>query len=646
MPSKKAIIRAVLAVALLLLGTAVTGIPAEPVGLWAETEVITERVSVASDGTQGDGGSDDPSASANGRYVAFQSLSDNLVSADTNYCKDVFVHDCETGQTTRVSVASDGTQGNDDSEFPSISADGRYVAFASAASNLVSGDTNGTWDVFVHDRETGQTTRVSVASDGTQGKDLSYYFPSISADGRYVAFVSWASNLVSGDTNGTPDVFVHDRETGQTTRVSVASDGAQGNRESCTHPSISADGRYVAFDSLASNLVSSDTNGDWDVFVHDRETGQTTRVSIASNGTQGNGYSLWPFISADGRDVVFQSSASNLVTGDTNDCDDVFVHDCETEQTTRVSVASDGMQGDGSSSFSPISADGRCVTFMSRASNLVSSDTNGDWDVFVHDRETGQTTRVSIASNGTQGNGMSRNPSISADGRYVAFGSEASNLVSSDTNGCRDVFVHDREATPAPTSTPTHTPTNTPTHTPTATNTPTGTPTNTPTPTSTFAPAPMPYGVTINDGALSSDSTEVTLTLMAPAGTTEMMISNDGGFVGAQWEPYATHKEWQITQYGAYVIPRTVYAKYKDAEGVISSVYQDDIVLDVSEPTKPIGGIIVPIAKLELLRVNLSDLPVAVVAALREDWRLAISAMIVLVSLGTSIWKTWRNRRH
>ena len=528
MPSKKAIIRAVLAVALLLLGTAVTGIPAEPVGLWAETEVITERVSVASDGTQGDGGSDDPSASANGRYVAFQSLSDNLVSADTNYCKDVFVHDCETGQTTRVSVASDGTQGNDDSEFPSIS----------------------------------------------------------------------------------------------------------------------ADGRYVAFDSLASNLVSSDTNGDWDVFVHDRETGQTTRVSIASNGTQGNGYSLWPFISADGRDVVFQSSASNLVTGDTNDCDDVFVHDCETEQTTRVSVASDGMQGDGSSSFSPISADGRCVTFMSRASNLVSSDTNGDWDVFVHDRETGQTTRVSIASNGTQGNGMSRNPSISADGRYVAFGSEASNLVSSDTNGCRDVFVHDREATPAPTSTPTHTPTNTPTHTPTATNTPTGTPTNTPTPTSTFAPAPMPYGVTINDGALSSDSTEVTLTLMAPAGTTEMMISNDGGFVGAQWEPYATHKEWQITQYGAYVIPRTVYAKYKDAEGVISSVYQDDIVLDVSEPTKPIGGIIVPIAKLELLRVNLSDLPVAVVAALREDWRLAISAMIVLVSLGTSIWKTWRNRRH
>ena len=350
--------------------------------------------------------------------------------------------DSTTGTTTRVSVASDGEQGNSSSYDSSISADGRYVAFESSASNLVSGDTNGAYDVFVHDRQTGQTTRVSVASDGSQGNDGSED-PSISADGRYVAFVSYASNLVSGDTNVDADVFVHDRQTGQTTRVSIASDGNQGNGE-CWYTSISADGRYVAFDSWASNLVSGDTNGTRDVFAHDRQTGQTTRVSVASDGNQGNSWSYYPSISADGRYVAFYSWASNLVSGDTNDEHDIFVHDRQTGQTTRVSVASDGSQGNGSPYQPSISADGRYVAFHSYASNLVSGDTNGAWDVFVHDRQTGQTTRVSVASDGSQGNDWSLRPSISADGRYVAFMSSASNLVSGDTNGAYDVFVHDR----------------------------------------------------------------------------------------------------------------------------------------------------------------------------------------------------------
>jgi Tol biopolymer transport system component len=403
----------------------------------------TERVSVASDGTQGDGGSYRPSISADGRYVAFESVSGNLVNGDTNGENDVFVHDRQTGQTTRVSVASDGTQGNDGSNSISISADGRYVAFRSHASNLVSGDTNGTGDVFVHDRQTGQTTRVSVASDGTQGNGLSSYnsSPSISADGRYVAFNSEASNLVSGDTNGTTDVFLHDRQTGQTTRVSVASDGTQGNSPAY-RPSISADGRYVAFESYASNLVSGDTNSTWDVFVHVQQTGQTLRVSVASDGTQGSGLSFYPSFSADGRYVAFISEASNLVSGDTNGTRDIFVHG-QTGQTTRVSVASEGAEGNGVSEVPSISADGRYVAFVSNASNLVSGDTNSIWDVFVHDRQTGQTIRVSVASDGTQGNGSSILPSISADGRYVAFESDASNLVSGDTNGYTDVFVHD-----------------------------------------------------------------------------------------------------------------------------------------------------------------------------------------------------------
>jgi Tol biopolymer transport system component len=413
----------------------------------------TTRVSVASDGTQGSGGdSIRNSISADGRYVAFSSDASNLVSGDTNGTSDVFVHDRQSGQTTRVSVASDGTQGNSLSGSPSISADGRYVAFLSGASNLVSGDVNGYWDdVFVHDRQTGQTTLVSVASDGTQ-ESLFSDQPSISADGRYVAFESLASNLVSGDTNSEWDVFVHDRQSGQTTRVSVASDGTQGNSGSFS-PSISADGRYVEFLTDASNLVSGDTNGYTDVFVHDRQSGQTTRVSVASDGTQGAGSSFYAAISADGRYVAFDSDANNLVSGGTSQWEGIFIHDQQTGITTCVSIASDGTQGDSLSSKPSISADGRYVAFLSQASNLVSGDTGGYGhdDVFVHDRQSGETTRVSIASDGTQGNypHWNTNPSISADGRYVAFSSDASNLVSGDTNGVYDVFVHENGALPA-----------------------------------------------------------------------------------------------------------------------------------------------------------------------------------------------------
>jgi Tol biopolymer transport system component len=426
-----------------------------PAGSVRATPGNTTRVSVATGGGQANFDSFDPSISADGRYVAFTSNATNLVSGDTNGDWDIFVHDRQTGQTTRVSVATGGGQANLASLDPSISADGRYVAFVSAATNLVSGDTNNFQDIFVHDRQTGQTTRVSVASDGTQANGHSYD-PSISADGRYVAFASLASNLVSGDTNGAWDVFVHDRQTGETTRVSVASDGTQAiGFFFGSSPSISADGRYVAFDSWATNLVSGDTNDKPDVFVHDRQTGQTTRVSVSSDGTQANNGANYPSISADGRYVAFESSSTNLVSGDTNSVTDIFVHDRQTGQTTRVSVSSDGTQANGgpgwSGKTSSISADGRYVAFHSYADNLVSGDTNSATDIFVHDRQTGVTTRVSIASDGTQANGFSSSPSISADGRYVAFMSGATNLVSGDTNNARDVFVHGREGNIAPT---------------------------------------------------------------------------------------------------------------------------------------------------------------------------------------------------
>jgi len=410
---------------------------------------VTERVSVASDGTQGNDWSSPHSISADGRYVVFISGATNLVVGDTNESWDIFVHDRVIGETTRVSVASDGTEGNDTSGFgglTTISGDGRYVAFDSLATNLVVGDTNGYSDVFVHDRETGETTRVSVASDGTQGNGFSFC-PSVSADGRYVAFESNATNLVEGGTNGYENIFVHDRVTELTTLVSVASDGTQGDYSSVI-PSISADGRYVAFFSWATNLVAGDTNGFEDIFVHDRVTGKTTRVSVASDGTQGNSISSSPSISADGRYVAFDSVSTNRVVGDTNGSCDIFVHDRVTVETTRVSVASDGTEGNDSSGLymgTTISEDGRYVAFYSDASNLVLGDTNGYGDIFVHDRVTGDTTRVSVASDETQGDGDSRCPSISADGRYVAFDSYASNLVVGDTNDTTDIFVRDRE---------------------------------------------------------------------------------------------------------------------------------------------------------------------------------------------------------
>jgi Tol biopolymer transport system component len=305
--------------------------------------------------------------------------------------------------------------------------------------------------VFVHDRKTGLTTRISVDSAGEEatGETFGSSEPSISDSGRFVAFSSFAGNLVPGDTNGTFDIFVHDRKTGVTTRVSVDSAGDESNGDSVT-PSISAFGRFVAFRSFASNLVPDDTNGVSDIFVHDRQTGVTTRVSVDSAGNESNGVSDAPSISGDGRYVAFQSDATNLVPGDTNRVANIFVHDRKTGLTTRVSRDSAGGQPNGPSVAPSISANGRFVAFGSSATNLVPGDTNGVSDIFIYDRKTGITTRASVDSSGQEATGGTRfgigslGASISANGRRVAFTSFASNLVPEDANGTFDVFVHDR----------------------------------------------------------------------------------------------------------------------------------------------------------------------------------------------------------
>jgi hypothetical protein len=353
---------------------------------------------------------------------------------------DTFVN--AIGKTSRVSVSSSGVQGNYYSASPSINEDGRWVAFSSGSTNLVDDDTNEKEDIFLHNQVTGITTIVSTSSDGVIGNGLSWY-PSITADGSMISFSSFASNLVSNDTNSHWDVFIKEPETGETTIASISTDGERGNGDSWIS-SISADGRFVAFESYASNLVTEDTNTVEDIFLHDQQTGATIRVSVSTTGEQGNKSSNQPSISANGQFVAFHSDASNLVLGDTNTKFDVFLHDRNTGETTRISVSSSGEEGNSDSFHPSVSADGRYVAFYSRASNLVNNDLNGYADVFVHDCQTGETTLISVSSTGAAGNKDSLLPSISADGRFVSFESAATNLVSGHSYGYDDIFVHDQ----------------------------------------------------------------------------------------------------------------------------------------------------------------------------------------------------------
>ncbi|GAA4703692.1 hypothetical protein Prum_021440 [Phytohabitans rumicis] len=400
-----------------------------------------ERVSVSTGGGQADGDSAFQAISANGRFVAFDSFGSNLVPQDTNGALDVFVRDRRAGTTERVSVSGTGQQGGGDSYGPAISADGRYVAFGSFA-DLVPGDINGIPDIFVRDRLAGTTTQVSVSSSEVPA-DYESRFPAISADGRYITFSSSAGNLVRGDTNEAMDVFVRDRLAGTTTRVSVSSTGGQADGIS-DDAAISANGRFVTFATDAANLVRGDTNDNTDVLVRDRLAGTTTRVSVSSSGGQANAYNVDPVISADGRYIAFESYAANLAGGDTNDTPDIYVHDRWARSTTRVSVSSTGEQPDRFAGGASISANGRWVLFYSDASNLTPAGGDGLAGAFVRDRLAGTTTRVTPLNPGWESETESIYlAKISADGRSIVFTTAAANLVPDDTNDRYDVFARD-----------------------------------------------------------------------------------------------------------------------------------------------------------------------------------------------------------
>jgi Tol biopolymer transport system component len=411
------------------------------VGLLAGGCTWITRASVDTTGGDAFGGGGVPLLSGDGRYVAFGSNGRDLVPGDANDAFDVFVRDLQTNTTTRVSIDRHGRDADSDSFARSISADGRYVAFESWASDLVAHDRNDRRDVFVRDLRASTTTRVSVDTEG-RDPDLHSAEPSISDDGRYVAFESIASDLVAGDGNGAPDVFVRDLQANTTAWVSVDTTGGDADGSSIL-PSISDDGRYVAFESGASDLMTGDGNGLPDIFVRDLHVGTTARVSVDTTGGDPNddSHGFGPSISGDGRYVAFESWASDLVVGDGNGTRDVFVRDRQANTTTRVSLDATGGDPDAQSLQESISDDGRYVAFGSEAGDLVAGDGNNLPDVFVRDLHAGTTARVSADFVGKEANGSNGQPSISGDGRYVAFQSHASNLVAGDGNLDADVFV-------------------------------------------------------------------------------------------------------------------------------------------------------------------------------------------------------------
>jgi Tol biopolymer transport system component len=409
----------------------------------------TQRISVTPAGTESAGVSQDPVVATDGRTVVFATTGADLVAGDANGpVADVVAIDRFDGARRLVSEAPGGADGP--SGAPAVSGDGAVVAFESTATNLVPGDANGQADVFARDRR-GPLERLSVAADGGPADGPSTA-PDVSSDGRYVVFVSAATNLVAGDTNGQPDVFVRDRQAQTTRLVSVARDGGPADGRS-GGAAISGDGRFVAFESDATNLTAgADTNKVADVVVRDLQQGRTERVSTSTAGAQQNAavkapFRMQPDISRDGRLVVWDSDATNLVRTDRNQRTDVFLRDRRRNVTTLVSASTTNVQGDNDSFGPRITAGGRFLTFQSFAGNLVPRGEDGPReDVFVRDLEARTTSIGSVTAGGATrapelGGQFLTRPSVSNDGTVLVWASTSPNLVAGDGNGVADVLL-------------------------------------------------------------------------------------------------------------------------------------------------------------------------------------------------------------
>jgi Tol biopolymer transport system component len=401
---------------------------------------LLRQISRVEPDTQGNHNSWSATTTADGRFIAFTSLADNLTPNDNNNASDIFFYNGESGTITRISVGPNG-EGNEDSFHPALSADGRFVAFASAANNFVDNDNNGVSDIFLYDMTNGSLRLIS-GGNGQSGNGASRS-PAISADGRYVAFRSEATNLVANDNNNAADIFLFDRQTETIARVSVSDSGAEANGESHS-PAISGDGRYVVFVSGATNLTAANSGHVENVYLRDRQAGTTRLISVGLNGQTADNHSATPTISQDGRTIAFQSSAGNLIENDHNNAADVFVYQLETGRITAVSVNNYGHLGNRSSGYPTLSADGRFVAFASFATNFSPISQFGFSNIYLHDRRQGVTEQISRSHDGQDADGSSVGATLSADGRYVLFDSVAANLLPSPDNGRVDVFRFDR----------------------------------------------------------------------------------------------------------------------------------------------------------------------------------------------------------
>lgn len=416
--------------------------PARPAAAISTNVPMTGIASLSTANKAGNKASADASVSWSGRFIAFASTSTDLVAGDTNAKNDIFVRDTLADTTIRVSVSSGGTQANGDSSRPSISSDGRYLAFQSTATNLVANDTNGTSDVFVRDLVGKSTIRASLRSTGAQSVG-SAEWPSISDDGKKVAFQTDDDAMALGEGNGQVDSYVRDTQNGTTTRVSVDTNEASLTAGG-TGPSISGNGRWVAFTSTT-NQIGADTNNEPDVFLRDVLNGTSERVSLTANGGQGNDASLGATVSDDGRYVAFQSDAHNLTTDDTGPTFTGIYRRDRTAGTTVLVVRSyAGTAAAGDSADAQINGDGSRVAFISGATNLVPGDTNGQEDVFVRNVGAATTSMASTTTSGGLLNSWSRAPSISPDGTVVAYETFSNTGFGLDGNGNQDVFYRGR----------------------------------------------------------------------------------------------------------------------------------------------------------------------------------------------------------
>lgn len=412
-----------------------------------------ERISVASTTplVEGNGYSGDrgiSGISGDGRFVVFDSAATNLVPNDTNGVHDVFLYDSILKTIRRISISDLGVEGNGESYHASISADGHFVVFASYASNLVPGDSNGTRDIFLYDTTLNTIRLISKNDTGDEGNGESFH-TYISGDGHFIVFNSAASNLVDGDTNGKNDLFLFDTTLNTVRRITVNGSGVE-ESAGLFNFSISSDGKYIAFSSDASNLVENDTNNTYDVFFYDTTLNTIKQISVDDLGVKGDGESTYPSITADGKFVTFESAATNLVPNDTNGTYDIFLYDTTLNTIKRISVDGSGIEGNSYSTGSSISANGKFIVYNSDASNLVPNDNNGTYDIFRYNVESRANTLVSVASNGEQANWnetdyggsyMVGNRNISDDGNKIIFTSYSTNLVPNDTNSSADVFL-------------------------------------------------------------------------------------------------------------------------------------------------------------------------------------------------------------